>query len=366
MTKKINLLMIMSLAFVLVITGCANESSEILEKKRLVEARTLKNQAMTELISYIGFVEPKEVKNYALKTGGLLDQVNVKSGDSFNAGDILLSLDTYEYGLNVRAASDQLKLAELDMQKAKAARDFYEKTYNDNLLLFENGGISAYQIEQIKLEYDIKTREYEQALKVLNQAGIDKEYKETTLSDTSLIADMDGYVVDLLSKKGELVAQGYPVLIARSKDNIVNIGMTSSDVKRIEIGKRAEVIVEDTTYGAVVSSINMMPDKLSRTFNVELTLDEGDFLIGESAKINFKMDSLEGIWLNITDVLNDGVDYVYVIKDGRASRRDIELLEISSDKVRVSNLEAGERVIISGTNMLSEGYAVKTAGDMDE
>lgn len=365
MSKKMTGL-ICIMIIMLMITGCSQEQAEIVKHERLVKTQIIKEEDLKEVVSYIGFIEPKEMKQYAMKTSGILDEMNVQSGDAFEAGDVLLALDTYEYTLGTQAASEQVRLAQLDLQKALAAKEYFEKVYNDNVVLFDNGVISSYQLNEIKLQYDVKNKEYQQAAKVLSQANIDEAYKQSTLSDTALIADMDGYVVDVLSKKGELVAQGYPVVIARSKTNIINIGMTAMDVKRIELGKEASVEIDEMTYKAIVTSINMMPDQLSRTFNVELTLDEEDFFIGEAGKVEFEMGHVKGIWLDITYIMNDGVDYVYIVENGRASRRDIQLMELNGNKVRVSNLSDGDQLIISGTHILSEGYSVKVEGDSDE
>lgn len=346
--------------------GCAEEVTMQPVKERLVDTKIVESTMMAETIYYFGFIEPGEIKSYALKTSGRVNNVNVKSGDRIEIGDVLVSLDNYEYDLGVKASSEQITLARLELEKAREAKEFYENTYNDTLILFESGVVSSQRLDEIKLQYDIASKEVEQAIKTLNQTKIDYDYKTISLDDTALLSDMNGFVVEVLSKEGELVSQGYPVVIARSEDNVVKIGMSQNDVKKINIGDVAEVIVSGDVYSGTISNINLMPDRLSKTYTVEIDLESGDFLIGESCKVFIELQEIEGIWLNITDVMNDGVDFVFLVKDGRATRRDIELHEINGSLVRVTNIEDGDELIISGKNALSEGYKVKVEGEKDE
>ncbi|MBI9014969.1 MAG: efflux RND transporter periplasmic adaptor subunit [Clostridiales bacterium] len=363
--KSMGILVLAALAF-LSFTGCSREEQTYTEKERVVQTRILTMSALPETISYLGFVEPEEVKTYALKTSGLIDTVTVKSGDKVAVGDMLVTLDSYEYDLGLQASSEQVKLAQLDLSKAVEARDFYKKTYEDTLTLFNSGVVSSIKVDEIKLQYDIKVKEVEQASKVLNQAKLDSDYKSSTLSDTALFSDMNGYVVDVLGSEGELLSQGYPVVIARSETNIVKVGMSQEDVKRIVVGDHADVVAGDQTYKGTVSNINLMPDRLSKTYDVEILIENGDFLIGESCKVYIDLEDIEGIWINITDVKNDGIDYVFAVDNGRATRIDIELHEINGSLVRVTNLEDGVEIITTNTNVLSEGYKVKVEGEANE
>ncbi|MCH4886200.1 efflux RND transporter periplasmic adaptor subunit [Acidaminobacter sp. JC074] len=366
MFKRLASLGLVIIAITTSLIACNKEQVVIESKERIVTTTRLDESEMVERVSYIGHIEPREIKNYALKTSGLIEEIHIESGQAIESGDILVTLDDYEYNLSLEASSDQVSLAQLDVSKAKEALNYIEKNYKDMKVLFENGIASQAQMDELELQRDIKQKEYNQAINVLSQANVDSKYKESTLEDTSLYADIDGYVVDVLNEPGELIAEGYPLVIVRSKDNVVKIGMTAEDVKQIDINTRAKVVVDDKEYDALVSNINMMPDMKSKTFEVALTIDHGNFFIGESAKVYFEMQMIKGVWVDISYILNDGVDYVYLEKDNRATRVDVQLAELNESMVRVENLEPGSNLIISGTNVLAEGYKVKSVGDHNE
>lgn len=366
MNKKNLSVVILVLVALLSFNGCSEENITHTVKERVVKTITVKESSMADTIYYLGFIEPSEIKTYSLKTSGSVKTVNFKSGDHIEIGDILVTLDSYEYGLDVKASADQIALAEIELSKAIEARDFYKKSYNDALVLFEAGAISSQKVDEIKLQYDIKSKEVDQAVKVLNQAKIGSDVKKSSLGDTALLSDMDGFIVDVLTKEGELVAQGYPVAIARSDESVVKIGMAQNDVKEINVGDIAKVVVNGVNYSGVVYNINLMPDRLTKTYVVEISLEGGDFIIGESCKVYIELEKVKGIWINITDVMNDGVDYVFIVENGRATRKDIELHEINGSLVRVTNIEEGDQIIVSGKNALAEGYKVKVEGEKDE
>ena len=355
------ILMISLIAF----AGCADEKVESV-KERIVKVKVAELETISEEIYYFGFIEPEIIKTYALKTSGKISKIEVQSGDAIQTGEILVVLDDYEYTLSKNASVEQYSLSKLDLDKAEEARKFYEKIYNDTLSLYNEGAISKIKLDETKLQYDIKTKEVEQARKVINQARIDINSKDIILDDTVLLSEMDGYIVDVLNKEGELISAGYPVILARSEENVVNIGVTQEDVKRVKFGN--EVIVESNGeyFNGIIEKINLMPNKYSKTYDIKVKIDKTDFIIGESCRVFLELEKITGIWMNINDIMNDGVDYVFVIENGRATRRDIELHEVNKGKVRVSNIKNGDEVVISGQKALAEGYKVKIVGDVNE
>lgn len=351
---------------VVLTVGCAKEVPEVKMKEKIVGVVNASNESIAETINYTGFVEPKEIKSYALKTSGRIENVNVEVGEQVEVGELLLALDDYEYGLGKAASGQQITLALLERDKAKEAKDFYEKSYKDTLVLFNEGAIPQQKLDEIKLQLDIKTKEVAQAEENISKARIDYNAKSTTVNDTSLVSDMDGYVISILKKEGEIISQGHPVVIVRSLDNVVKVGMSQEDIRNISVNDMAKIEINKKTYIGSVQKIDMMPDKKSRTYGVEFSIESGDFLIGETCEISVEIGLIEGVWLNINDVMNDGVDYVYIVKEGRATRRDIELKEINKNKVRVTNIEVGDPIIISGKKSLAEGSLVIIEGDANE
>ena len=364
MNRKIYILIL--LTFALLTTGCNKVEQIVIENEKLVQVEEVTQSSKKETINYFGFIEPSEIKSFSLKNSGKINNINIAIGDTIAINNLLLTLDTYEYNLFVKASNEQINLAILELSKAKKSFDFYEKLYNDTLSLYKNNAVSKQKLDEIKLTYDINNDQYEQANKNYNQAKIDLDFKSNSVSDSSLISDMNGVVVDVLKKEGEIYAAGYPVILVRSNENIVKIGVSEKDIKRLQIGMDANIEIDDEFFKGTIKKISLMPDKFSRTYSVEISLENDNFIIGESCNIAIELNTITGIWIPIIDIKNDGEDYVCTVKDNRAVRTNIYLHEINGSYVRVTNLDIGDLIITTGTNSLSEGQKVKIVGDSNE
>lgn len=178
----------------------------------------------------------------------------------------------------------------------------------------------------------------------------------------ALYASFDGIVSEIYNQPGDVVGTGYPVLILRSTEQIVKVGVTDVDLMRIEAFGNPVVTVEldGKSVEAELKDINRMPDEMSRTYTVTVMLDEKDnFLMGKLGIVSIELARINGMWLPINHIQNDGEDYVYIVNaENRVERRNLKLEELYDDLVRVEGLEDGDRVITVGNSTVNEGQLV--------
>ncbi|GAU79769.1 efflux RND transporter periplasmic adaptor subunit [Fusibacter sp. 3D3] len=365
--SKIAYSVVFALFFLWIMTGCKSQVSDMVEKEKIVKVRTIEAVKYPIIIKYYGQLEPEEIKNYAFKSGGKLEQVNVEVGDVVSKGALLATLDSFEVDLGLDASIEQLKMAKLDAEKAQETFNFYSDTYEDMLSLYSAGAVALNQLNEAELQKEIKSKDLEQAQKKKQQAEIDLGYKSKTVEDTGLISEIEGYVAEIHYKVGELVPQGYPTITVRSLSQIAKISVTLEDIKKIELGDKTQVKIDANSYEGQIAHIDLIPNQATRTYGVEVKMDTSEsFILGQDCHVEIEDESQEGLWLNINEIMNDGADYVYVVKDSRAFRKTIETHEIYKDKVRVTGLESGDQVIVEGKNALIEGYKVIVEGESNE
>lgn len=364
--RKVNIIVLVILLCI-AITGCSQVHQEIVVKEKPVEVIEVKESMNPEELNYFGNVQPKSIKQLAFTTSGTLLDVFVESGDYVEEGQLLASIDPENYGIAVDASLEQVRAAELDYGKAKESFDYYDELYSDTLSLYQAGAASKSQVDEVELGYEVSKRELSQAASALSQARLKSSLDENQLTDTELIAGSDGYVVDVLNEKNEVISQGYPVVIIRDKDQFIQIGATADDVRKMKVGMTADISIGEKSYLGSISKIHAMPDQSTRTYSVEVDIDTDDLLLlGEMARVYIPVNELNGIWLNIADVLNDGEDFVYIVEDNRAIRKNIEIGEIYNEFVRVSGLDEGDLLITTGSHSVKDGYQVKIIGDQNE
>ncbi len=388
------------LLFVIAVSGCGNGSDNTQIKSKPVEVMELEQQQQPVEMHYLAQLNADQVQSYSFKSSGKIAAVYVAKGQHVDAGELLVALDSQDIGYMVDASSaqadaamaqyekavngatpEEIRIAEANMEKASDAYDFALADFERYKALFAAGAISQQQMDGIELTMNLRKAEFDQAaatytrtvegsreedLRALyaqyNMAAADYNAKSSLLSDCQMCSKIDGFVVDVLQEEGEMVAAGYPVAIVRSEIQTVETGLSQKDVKRISLNSSARVVMGDFHCKAVINEISQVPDKESGTYLVKLILNEripeAAFYLGSNADVFISAGMSEGIWIPVESILNDGEDYVYVIKEDRAVRKNINLGTVTGDMVMADGLAEGESLVVKGMKNLTNGGSV--------
>lgn len=328
------------------LTGCGSNAAEITEKEiiKSVAAVELKEESHPLTLHYIGTVEPKETKKYSFKTSGKIAGIFVEEGRMVRKDDKLALLE-----------QEEIHITELDVDKAQASYDFVKDYYEKIKKLHEKGAVSDQDLDEAELKMDQAKDSLEQVKKLL----------ELARDGILITADSDGYVLNVISKKDEVVAAGYPVVVVSSAELKGRIGLTQEDVPKIKIGDEVDVFINDEAMKGTIAIINKIPDEESRTYMTDISINnDNEINIGAIIKVAIQAGREEGIWIPITCILNDGEDYVFVVEDGRAKRRNVKLKDIWEEKVSVEGLKEGEMLITEGIKSVKDGYQVSVDADL--
>lgn len=352
---------LLMLSMIFTMTACSTRAEEPLaeEKAKAIKVKKIKESKNPVLLSYIGTVDSKDIIKYSFKSTGKLEKVFVEKGDKVKMGDKLAKLDMQDLNFQLSAAKSTLDTAQLNIKKAEDALAYDKDLFKKMADLYEERSISKDQYDQAKLNMDISITAYNQTKAQYDIAKIDYEFKLSLVDDATIYATQDGSIVEIPYEEGELISQGYPVVIVRSMVQIVNTGIAQKDLKDIEIGTEAIVDVEGEEAIGKVTNIAEAPDQATRTYNAEITVEDKNFRLGLIAEIKFNIGKEEGIWIPISAIMANGEDYVYIAQEGRAFKRIIELGKIYEDTVIVKGIEAGELLVISGMKNLNDGSKIK-------
>ena len=394
---------IIPIVAMLLMTSCTQVVSEVSseEKVKLVRVEEIIQEVNPKIIEYLGTVTSESVKDYSFKVGGRVEEIYVKVGDQVKSGDPLVGLNTKDLSFQTEATKKQMealkasykkaqngtqaediKNAQLNVDSAQKSVNLISSNYDKNSKLYEMGALSEKDLDQIKLQKEQAEIQLEQAKQQLLKANngardedvsaakaqyeasiVQYEANNNMLQEATLYSNMEGFVVEVLKEDGEMIGAGYPVIIVRNDEQIVEIGVTQQDVKKLKIGQDAVINVDEVHTNGEIIKISQLPDRETRTYKVQLKINDkltsNQFLLGSIATVDFEMGNMEGIWLDIQSILNDGEDYVFVIKDERGTRRNIKFLAINENKVLVEGLEAGDMLIVEGMKSLKEGFKVK-------
>ena len=400
--KKVFLFFCCLIMSVFMLSGCGSDddSEKNSSKSYPVKILDMKNENYPVSLEYEGITGGSEVRKLSFKSSAKISKIYVYKGQHVKKGHNLVELDKSDLNFAVEASRSQMNAASAQYNKAvngsqtedinkaeiavKNAEDnynYYNDLYNKNVQLCESGAVSKQQADDVKLQLGSsesalnsarqsltqiqngsRKEDKEALLAQLNTAKADYNSKVNLVQDASLTADMDGYVVDVLCKEGEMEASGNPVILLRSENQVVTVGLSEEDVKKITVGTKARIKIDNTTVNGEIINIVQMADEVSGTYSTQIKLlnpiDNSKFYIGEDVKVYINVGTKNSIWIPISSILNDGEDYVYVVQGGHAIRKNVTLGDTNEDKVAVKGLESGDKLVVEGMKNIKDGYKV--------
>jgi multidrug efflux pump subunit AcrA (membrane-fusion protein) len=147
---------------------------------------------------------------------------------------------------------------------------------------------------------------------------------------------------------------------------VVQAQIPEEFLAQIRIGLPAEVEFEAFPahkMKAAVFEINPLLNTLSRSLPVKLRLSGSipQAKSGLFARIRFTTGAHPGVTIPLDAVIRAGAErYVFCIRNDKAEKRMITTGEIVGKRQEVrSGLQAGDKVVVLGQNMLDEGVAVR-------
>ena len=383
------------------LSGCGKSDSEKTNTKTYpVKTLEVKNESYPISLEYEGITGGSEVRKLSFKSSAKISKIYVSKGQHVKKGDKLIELDKSDLNIAMEASKSQMNAASAqynksvngaqqeDINKAEIAvknaednYNYYKDLYDKNVKLYETGAVAKQHVDSAKLQADSyesalnsakqtlqqlqngSREEDKQALLAqLNAAKANYDSKVNLVQDASMIADTDGYVVDVLCKEGEMQVAGNPVVLIRSENQVITVGLSDDDVKKVQVGTKTQVKIDDVTTEGEIINIVQMADKQSGTYSAEVKLsnpiDNSKFYIGERIKVYISAGEKNSIWIPISSILNDGEDYVYVVENGHAVRKNVTLGNTSEDKVSVEGLKTGDKLVIEGMKNIKAGYKV--------
>jgi HlyD family secretion protein len=332
--------------------------------------------------------------------GGRTTRIVLKVGDSVTADETITSIWPSPAPLldprSRREAEERLGTAEAGRERAKAAVDRANAQFSQAQAdldrartLFQRGASTAQALERQELAMRVADRDL-RAAEFLNHATEHEveqakallaryEQGSTTLTDRwNVTAPVAGTILKVLQESETVVAPGAPLVeIGDPRDLEIVVDVLSTDA--IEIQPGAEVIIE--RWGG--------PGTLAgRVRRVEPTAFTKISTLGvEEQRVNVIIDviSPQGAWAGLGDgyrvearitvfgqdnatIVPTGALFrlgaqwqVYVVKDGRAELRRIEVLRQSGSTSAVaSGLSAGETVIVYPGDRIAPGTRVQS------
>lgn len=305
----------------------------------MVVARAPGQAQIADRVTVIGDGRAARSVTVMPEAAGRVTEVLARSGQRVQAGEVLLRLDN-------QAEIIAVERSRLLLEDARAALD--------RLQQLQGSGAST----------TVQLREAELAVR---QAELEVRQAEFDLSRREVVAPVSGWIGILNAELGTHLAASTPIA------DIDDRSMLLVDFRVPErlVGQVTEgypVLAEALAGGAgrvagVVSAVDNRVDPTSRTLRVQATLDNAEDRLRAGMSFEISLD-LAGEPAPSVDPLsvqwNREGAFVWVVRDGKAERLAVRILQRSETEVLVdADFAPGDLVIVEGVQAVRPGAPVQ-------
>jgi multidrug efflux pump subunit AcrA (membrane-fusion protein) len=331
--------------------------------------------------------------------------VAVEMGSYVKRGQTIVRLDDVDSKLRVQQAQAQVDQAKAatrqaeekvgirpgqpfvlnklpEVANARVALDLAEKNLHRSEKLIESGDISRSVYDQQKAQRDQLKEQYESALSLARQnfaavmtaranvanAESQLDLARRNLSYANVYSPINGYISDRPADLGEYVSTTTKVAtVVKINPLRVRIDIPEQAIPAVSVGQSVSVTTSawpDRNFSGRIARISPNVTPTSRTLTVEAEIENGSGVLkpGQFATVRILQSRAAPATLVPARAVRteSGVSRVFVIKDGHAQERLVQLGQTEGDLVEVkSGVAANENVATSNIEQLSDGMAVK-------
>lgn len=311
---------------------------------RYVKTKTVEMYGEEERATFPGKIKAASDVSLAFRVAGPIRSIAVKEGSLVRRGQVLASLDTRDYEL-------QLAATEAEYNRIKAEAD---------------------RVIELHASGSVTDNDYDKAVFGLRQITAKLDAHRNELADTRLTAPFDGYVQKRFFENGETVGAGMPV-----------VSMIDAGAPEVVINIPSSEYIRQERFDTYYCTVDIYPDKIfsldllgitrkanmNQLYTVRLKMRPDDAPLPPPGmvtmvEIRYKQAQAELVSIPYSALFeNDGTSSVWIYNPATqtVSVRKIHLSEIRTNgTVVVSNgLQAGDIVVSAGVHSLHEGEKVR-------
>ena len=356
----------------LLIAGCSQpDASEAETSEPVAEATETTNRRQVRIETV--FVNPSSFED-VIEITGTIEAYNDATVSAQVSGTVNYRVPrgTYIRSNRIIAVVDSTMMhaaymqgkAQLDV--AQAQYDLAFDTFKRQEPLFQDSIISALEFESVRAQYNQAAGQLSQAKAIVTQA-------REQLDNTKISSPFSGTVETYFAELGEQVAPGSPIVRVVNTQRVkVIAGVPERYANEIEKGTAVRLAFDN--YGnaertGVVSFVGNAINPMSRTFPIEIVLDNSDQELKPEmvASLFLTRDEIEDVLVipqAAVPLNEEGHSVFVVIPDANgqlvAERRSVTLGPSYDGNVVVeSGLDAGDQVVVNGQYNLTNGDAVE-------
>jgi RND family efflux transporter MFP subunit len=340
--KPINLIAVISIVTGTLLSSCNGKKATEMQSGAIpVKVIEITASPYSGQKNYVGTVEELSAIPLSFPVMGTVEQVLVKEGQRVQKGQLLALLNTATAESAYQAATAKLR----------QAQDAYDRL----IKVYQNGSLP-----------EIKFVEVESGLQ---QAKSTAAITQKNLNDCKLYASGDGIISKRNIEPGANAMPGIPAFeLVSVKTLMIKISVSENEITSIAERQPASITVpalNNASYSGHVAIKGVVTNTISHTYEAKIEIDNSDSQLMPGMICNVILaDAKQTTEIIVPNrsiqISPDNKHYVWLAEDGVAKRRFVEIGNLASDGIIVTQgLSIGDKLLTEGFLKISEGTKIE-------
>jgi membrane fusion protein, multidrug efflux system len=346
-------LLLLSISF----NGCGQKEAKVVEERVVnVQAQTVQTKILRPFVEAVGTMKSFEQVTISSEVDGILRSTSVEEGSQVSKGTLLAAIDDRDYINELKRVEAALRQAEATQSNTKAEHARKTALYKDELVT--------------RQQYDDTVTRLAVSDADVDRAKATIEITRERLSKTRIYAPMAGFVSEKRVSVGDYVRNGTHIYTLVQINPIkLLFTVSEKDIGKLKMNQDVLLKVDafpDREFKGKLSIIYPIVDEKTRTLQAEALVPNPERLLrpGLFARVNlYTGEERDMVVVPITAILyQDSKVRVFTIEGDRAREKPVKLGAKYDEWMEiVEGLRAGDALIVTGQQNLSEGVKVNVA-----
>lgn len=371
--KPARFCMLPCLLAALSVAGCSAKKHEAEQKQSAALAvvkgttlETVKSAASPETLELVGTVRSRNSAVVSTRIPGTVSVLRVREGERVKKGQLLAQLDAQENQANAALANAGIDEARHGLDEALSRKKLADTTFERYHNLFNEQAVTRQEFDTRQNEKELATQGVARAEARLKQAQAGSRAAAAVADYTQIVAPISGVITSRQAELGATVFPSQPLMtIADEGSYQLELEVPEALATRVRPGSAVQVMLEalGSSFTAKIAEVVPAIDQTSRSFTAKINLHQkglksgmfGRCTINTGTTVNsitvpkkalIEHGALTSLW--VLDKYN--IARLRLIKTGKDIAERVEIL---------SGLSDNERVIVGGTEKVSEGARIE-------
>ncbi|MGH7256564.1 MAG: efflux RND transporter periplasmic adaptor subunit [Nitrospirales bacterium] len=319
-----------------------------------VRIAPIKQEEVQQSVTLIGAVQPWKRSIVAGEVAGLVDSFRVKEGQAVEKGQLLASLDTKTWRIQLDAALASRREGQVRHEQALQDMERLKTLVEKDLVT--------------KKEYDDAVAQESALRQRLSQLDTEIRRVRDRLAKARITAPFTGVVVREHTEIGQWIEEGGPVVELVDLSPVqVQVPLPERFVQHVRVGNTGTAVFDGLPgfqAQGQIDAIVAQADPASRTFPIKVKIPNPDGRIksGMVARVTLAVGDPYLALLVPKDalVLRGQEKFVFLVENGKAVQRQVTAGMALDDAVEVNgDLQEGMSVVVQGNERLFPGQPVR-------